>query len=211
MFRLSNIITALILGGVVLLMLGSLEAGSSSSYTCVLCRLYKVETTLYGFTHSTYDENECSLWYPRNIEPTHAHIWEPGTCRTLLNGLALPIGVGCSVGHYPIRLLDPSTQLKVYQHFKDRQAARTLFSGLTDAKTYNDRLEEDDPKGRLIVRSIQEWEIAGFPGNWDEWWGPWWDKHVAEHKEFLAWAHADSKLGFDEWKKRRGAASAPAK
>ena len=84
-FRLSNIIMALIVGGFLFLALGSIEAGSSLSYTCVLCRLGRVDTTLFGFKRSTYHENECSRWYPQNVEPSHTHIWERGTCMTLLN------------------------------------------------------------------------------------------------------------------------------
>ena len=60
---------------------------------------------------------------------------------TLLNALGQPMGVGCHPGHYPIRLLSPSTQMNVYQHIKDRQKAKELFGNLTDAKTHDDRLE----------------------------------------------------------------------
>jgi len=211
-FRLSNIIMALVVGGFLVLALGSIEAGSSLSYTCVLCRLGRVETNLFGLKHSTYHENECSQWYPQNIEPSHTHIWERGTCMTLLNALSQPMGVGCQPGHYPIRLLSPSTQMNVYRHLKDRQKAKELFSNLTDAKTHDDRLDEDDQsRGHLIVRSIEEWEAAGFPGTWDDWWTRWWEKHVAEHKEWLVWLHDDSGLNFWEWKERQKALSAPEK
>ena len=129
---------------------------------------------------------------------------------TILNALGQPIGVGCRPGHYPIRLLSPSTQLQVYQHFKDRQKAKELFANLTDAKTHNDRLDEhDQSKGHLIVRSIKEWEVAGFPGTWDDWWSQWWDNHVAEHNEWLVWLHADSGLNFWDWKTSQKASSAP--
>ena len=134
MFRLSNIIMALVVGGFLVLALGSIEAGSSLSYTCVLCRLGRVDTTLFGFKRSTYHENECSRWYPQNVEPSHTHIWERGTCRTLLNALAQPMGVGCQPGRYPILLLSPSTQMNVYQHIKDRQKAKELFGNLTMRK-----------------------------------------------------------------------------
>ncbi len=210
MFRLSNIIITLVGGGLLVLVLGSTEAGSSLSYTCVLCRLGRVETTLFGLKHSTYHENECSRWYPQHMEPSHAHIWERGTCMTLLNAFGQPMGVGCRPGHYPIRLLPPSTQMNVYQHIKDRQNAKGLFSNLTDAKTHDDRLDEqDESKGHLIVSSIAEWEAAGFPGTWDDWWNPWWDKHVAEHKEWLVWLHADSGLNFWDWKKSHNTVPAP--
>src|SRR5262249_3083599 len=160
-----------------------------------------VDTTLYGFKRSTYHENECSKWYPNNVEPTHTHIWERGTCARLLNGLGQGMGFGCAPGHYPIWLLDPSTQMHVYQHMQDRQKAKTLFGNLTDSKTHDDRLDEDESKGHLIVTSLSEWEGAGFPGTWDEWWNRWWDKHVAEHNEWLVWLHADSGLNFWDWKK----------
>jgi hypothetical protein len=201
MFRLSNVIMALIVGGLVFLALGSIEAGSSLSHTCVLCRLGRVDTTWFGLTRSTFHENECSRWYAANVEPNHTHIWERGTCETILNGLAQPVGVGCRPGHYPIRLLDPSTQMHAYQHFHDRQKAKDLFRNLTDAKTFDDRLEEDfQSKGHLIVRSMEEWEVAGFPGTWDDWWSRWWEKHVAEHNEWLVWLRSDSHMSFWDWK-----------
>ena len=53
MLRLWNIILALVASGLLFLALGSIEAGSSLSYTCVLCRLGRVDTTLFGFTRST--------------------------------------------------------------------------------------------------------------------------------------------------------------
>jgi hypothetical protein len=109
MLRLWRMMLTLGFAGFLILALGSYEAGSSLSYTCVLCRLGRVETTLFGFTRSTYHENECSRWYQKNVEPNHAHIWERGTCQTLLNAFAQPMGVGCNPGHYPIWLLSPST------------------------------------------------------------------------------------------------------
>ena len=68
---------------------------------------------------------------------------------------------------------------------------------------------DDDSKGHLIVRSIQEWEVAGFPGTWDDWWTPWWDQHVAEQKERMDWINSDSNTSFPEWKKRQKATSSP--
>ena len=114
MFRVRNIITAIVLGGFMFLVLGSIEAGTSMSYTCVLCRLGRIESTLFGVKTSTNHENECSRWYPQNVEPSHTHIWERGTCMTLLNALGQPMGVGCQPGQYPIRLLSSSTQMNVY-------------------------------------------------------------------------------------------------
>ncbi len=74
--RLWTMIVAAVLGVILVLALGSYEAGTSLSHTCVLCRLGRVDTTLFGLTHSTFYENECSRWYPANVELSHAHIWE---------------------------------------------------------------------------------------------------------------------------------------
>jgi hypothetical protein len=98
--------------------------------------------------------------------------------------------------------------LQVYQHFKDRQQAKELFTSLTDEKTRGDRLDEDEPEGHLIVRSMVDWESAGFPGTWDDWWNRWWNNHVAEHTEWLVWLHSDSHISFQEWKDRQKAAPA---
>ena len=209
MFRFWHIILAIVVGGFLVMALGSFEAGSSVSYTCVLCRLGRVDKTMFGLKSTSFYENECSRWYPKNVEPSHTHIWERGTCARMLNGFGQSMGFGCSPGRFPIWLLPPSTQMNVYQHFKDRQKAKELFSNLTDAKTHDDRLDEDDDsKGHLIVRSIGEWEVAGFPGTWDDWWNRWWDKHVAEQKERMDWIHSDSKTSFWEWKERQKAVSA---
>jgi hypothetical protein len=210
MLRLRNAILALVFGSLLVMALGFLEAGTSTNYTCLLCRLGRVDTTWFGLTHSTFHENECSHWYPENVEPSHVHLWEPGTCVTLLNGFAQPIGVGCRPGQYPIRLLYPSTQLHVYQHFQDLGKAKGLFSGLADERSHDDRLDEhDQSRGHLIVESNRECEAAGFPDTWDDWWGRWWDKHVAEHQEWLAWLHSDSHMSFWEWKDRQKAVPPP--
>jgi hypothetical protein len=172
--------------------------------TCVVCRLHRSDRTCLGLTRSTYSDNECSRWYAAHVEPQHAHTWERSTCVYESNLLGISMRVGCRPGRYPICLLDPSTQLGVYRHFKDPLEAKKLFEGLTDAKTYNDRLDEDDEdRGHLTVGAIREWESAGFPGTWGEWWSRFYAKHVEEHKEWLTWLHADSDLNFSDWQKQR--------
>jgi hypothetical protein len=94
--------------------------------------------------------------------------------------------------------------LRVYQHFKDPLEAKTLFANLTDEKTHNDRLdEEDDDRGHLTVDALEAWDAAGFPGTWDEWWARFYARHVEEHKEFWAWLHSDSHMHFQDWQKQR--------
>jgi hypothetical protein len=204
MARLGQVILGVVVVGILVGVLGSVEVGTRRSFTCVLCRLDRCDTMMFGVVRSSLYENECSRWYRANVEPSHAHVWEPGTCTTLLNVFGQPMGVGCRPGHYPIRLLPPATQMRVYQHISDRRNAKDLFANLTDAKTHDDRLDEhDESKGHLIVRAIEEWENAGFPDTWEAWWKRWWDKHVAEHKEWLVWLHSDSGLNFWDWQAQR--------
>lgn len=194
-----------VLGFVCLAVAGCVVPVSSRTQTCVICRKYRVDTTYAGIPWPRQYETECSRWYAAHVERQHDHIWEPGTC-TYYGSFFGVGGFGCSPGHYPIHLLPSDTQMQVYQHFKNPLEAKTLFANLTDAKTHNDRLdEEDDDKGHLIVEAIAAWEGAGFPGTWDEWWGRWYGKHVAEHKEYMEWLHAESKMSFGDWQKQRKA------
>jgi hypothetical protein len=172
--------------------------------TCVLCRAYRRQTTYAFMPVTSHEENQCSRWYAAHVEPRHAHVWERGTCVYESDLWGSPRSVACSSGHFPIWLLPPETQMAAYQHFQDPLEAKALFAGLTDARIHDDRLDEhDDDKGHLIVKAIEEWAAAGFPGTWQAWWDAWWAKHVAEHKEWLEWLHADSDLNFWDWQKKR--------
>ena len=179
--------------------------------TCLICRLTRVDTTSAKQTTTKYEENACNRWYAANVEPHHMHVWEVSTCTFGSNADGTPAFVACNPGHFAIWQLSPETQLAVYQHVKNPIEARDLFVSLADAKTYNDRLDEhDEDKGHLIVDALEEWEAAGFPGTWKEWWEPWYAKHVEEHKEYLKWLHSDSGLNFSDWQKHRKASQAPA-
>ena len=56
------------------------EAMTRESYTCLICRLTRVEKVSAQKTTTEYEENECSLWYAANVEPKHMHVWEASTC-----------------------------------------------------------------------------------------------------------------------------------
>ncbi len=100
--------------------------------------------------------------------------------------------------------LDPDTQLAVYQHFKNPIEARNLFAGLTDAKTYDDRLEEDlYSKGDLIVKAMEGWKEEGFPGTWESYWEKFYSQHKKEHGEWLTWLKSDSNMSFWDWKEKQ--------
>ncbi len=173
-------------------------------YTCAVCRLTRLDAKGLGLTYSTYYPNACSQWYPKHVEPVHSHIWEAGTCQYTRTLMGTPLSVSCSSGHYPIQLLPPSTQMRAYQHFKNPLLAKALFESLTDEKTLNDRLDEDDEdRGSLTVTALIKWEAAAFPGTWEEWWTKFYAKHVEEHKEWMTWVRSDSGTSFWEWQKQR--------
>ena len=90
------------IGSVVLLLLFAADAGSHSYSTCVLCRLNRNDRRFFGVTRSSYEENDCTRWYHAHVDTAHAHIRDPGSCTTLLNGIGIPIGVRCAAGYFPI-------------------------------------------------------------------------------------------------------------
>lgn len=188
---------------IVLLVLGSFISVARWSETCVVCRLTRAHASYGPFPITRHYENNCSRWYAANVEARHDHLWERGTCVYETNLYGLPRSVGCRPGHYPIWRLSPDIQMRVYQHFANPLEARTLFSNLTDAKTHDDRLDEDDEdKGQLTVRAMWEWEAANFPGVWPDWWARFYTNHVIERKDWREWLKSDSGLAFDEWRQR---------
>jgi hypothetical protein len=189
----------------VLLVLWVADAGSSSSSRCVLCRLERNETTLFGLTRARYAENDCSKWYRAHVESEHEHLWERGTCTAILNGLGVANAVRCRAGHFPILGLATSTQMRVYQHFGDLEKAKALFTGLTHERMGSEILDGNS-KGDWIVHSLEDWESAGFPGNWDVWWNRWWQNHQRECAERPASLQSDSAMNVSVWQKLKNAA-----
>lgn len=202
--RMPRKLSRIIALGVLALMIASSIRISRLSYTCVVCRLTRVDLSCLGLTHSGYYPNECSQWYSNHVESLHAHVWERGTCQYSSNLIGMSASVGCHSGHYPIWLLDPSTQMRAYQHFKDPLRARALFESLTDEKTHDDRLDEyDENRGHLMVSAIDEWQALGFPGTWDEWWAGFHARHVEEREKWLSTLQAGTRMDILDWQKLR--------
>lgn len=177
---------------------------SRLNHTCAICRQYRLDTTCFGMTRSTYSDTECSRWYAAEVEPVHAHVWQSSTCCYSSDLFGGARSVGCSPGRFTMMLLSPDTQLEVYQHFKDPLEAKKLFVSLADPKISEDRLDGDfRDRGHLTVDALQQWEAAGFPGTWDEWWTQFYAKHAEEHKEWLVWMNADSNMNFWDWRKQK--------
>ncbi|WP_406694611.1 hypothetical protein V5E97_26435 [Singulisphaera sp. Ch08] len=200
--RLTAVVVAVVV--IVLLVLGGFLPFTRRAKTCVICRLNRVDSTYGPLPISRLHETNCSRWYAAHVEPEHSHIWEHGTCLYESDLYGTWRAFSCRPGHYPIFMLPTETQMRVYQHFKNPLDAKTLFANLTDAKTYNNRLDQDDEdRGHLTVRAMSEWESAGFPGTWDDWWSRFYARHVSERKEFVEWINSDSKVGFGEWRRQR--------
>lgn len=89
---------------------------SHSSYTCVLCRSYRFDWKCLGVVIPSYAETDCSRWYAAHVEPSHAHLWERGTCVSETNLLGRPLRmdaaqVGSQSGGSIPTLNSPSTSI----------------------------------------------------------------------------------------------------
>ncbi len=203
MVSIRNLVLVIVGGLAALLCLASTQAGSRTTSTCVVCRLFRTETVFLGVRRQTDTASECSTWYREHVEPDHIHIWQRSSCTALLNGFGQRRGFACGRSG-SIFQLPPVVQVEIYQHFKDPMMAKEIFANLADEKTSRERLDEDDaPRGDLIVSSLFEWANAGFPVTWEDWWDRWWKLHVAEHEQILAWHISKDGLSFSAWKEKR--------
>jgi hypothetical protein len=172
-------IIGVVAAGLSALVLPAVEAGSRQFSTCVTCRLGRMDHTYLGLRWSGYSETTCSRWYAAQVGAKHAHAWEPYPCRRLTNLLGRGVGFACRRRTCPIWSLSPDSQLAFYQHAEDRPRAKALLLSLRDP-------EVDEPRpeggGDLIIRAIAAWEVAGYPGTWEGWWGRWCEDH-AEQRE----------------------------
>ncbi len=150
--------------GMLSLFVGSfLVSRTRQASTCVICRADREGWEYLGLRGGRESATDLSRWYAAHVEPAHAHLWEPSPCYYETNIWGSSLGSGCYVGRYPIWKLAPATQKAVYLHFRDPLEARTLFVGLATDGSH------DAQEGRRVVRSLGEWEAAGFPGHWEEW------------------------------------------
>lgn len=149
--------------GALALGLGFVLPCSRTTQTCVVCRAYRVEES-YAFIPRTREiPTECSGWYAKHVEPTHAHRWTRSTC-TRFGSLIGTGGFACGPLS-PICKFRPDFQLDVYRHMDPRDA-RELFLELADLP---------DPAGEwdeasLRLGALYGWADAGYPGRWADWW-----------------------------------------
>lgn len=188
-------------GFLALLAASNLPVRSELGHSCVICRLNRVDSTLFHFTRSAYQPTECSRWYAEHVEPSHAHAWGRWPCGRVENLLGGRMGFRCGFGH-PIHTLPSHSQMRVYQHFEDPLEAKRLFEGLA-ARPRDGRADERGVgHARNVVEALMVWETRGFPGNWDEWWAGFLAKPPEQRSDYAYWLISDPGIDFDEWRRR---------
>jgi hypothetical protein len=149
-------------------------------FTCVVCRLGRVDLTYFGAADSTFGENECSRWYREHVDPKHAHVWEEVASFNGYNLFGGPVyRVSNCRRSVSIRSISSSTQLAFYQHVEDPKKAAQFFKSLTDGTTIDDHAVHD--RKWLTMKAIEAWEAEGFPGAWEEWRSVYTSPHVPIH------------------------------
>ncbi len=187
-------------GFVVTAGLFNIEMGSRRHFACAVCRLGRHDLTFLGLTRSTYEANECSEYYRRNVEPTHAHRWANSGCSSLLNAWGQRIGFACGRSS-PIFRVPVGCQLAFYRHVEKPLEYKPLFLRLGDPEFCDVRLgPEAENQGDLLAHAICEWGFADFPGTWDGYWTLYYAKHVSDSQ---AWQAEGKQVRFREWKNGR--------
>ena len=148
--------------------------GSGRGYVCAMCRMHRGDRTFFGETRSDYHATEFSYWYSAYIEPQHEHMWEPEAKIAIYNlcGQLIDSGTGAS-RKIPIYSLTPSQHRRFLEHVTNIEALKTLFASIITKQAYDDDPMDDD-KGFVLVQAVLDWEKAGYPGTWDEWWARFW-------------------------------------
>jgi hypothetical protein len=152
--------------GLTAIFVGSaVPVSSMLRFTCVACRLDRVDSMYLGTTSSAFHETECSRWYREHVDPKHHHVWERGTCRTSYNIFGKPVAVACSARFSLAASLPPSTQLAFYRHVEAPKKIAPFFERLIEETSHDDRAGRD--RRRLAVEAIRAWEAEGFPRTWE--------------------------------------------
>jgi hypothetical protein len=134
---------------------------------CALCRIVRCDyKSVAGYGWSEFGINECSEWYPKNIESTHEHVWQRSPSSAGFNRNGKPIWVADSDRPGGLLLLTPAEQVAIYEHITNAVEAKRLFVEMrSDAETENyDR--------HLVVRSkahiLKDWSNSNFKRSWGE-------------------------------------------
>jgi hypothetical protein len=158
-----RVLTWFALAVLVLLMVNAVvtvPVGGRLRYTCVLCRLERVDTWRFGREASRIEETVCSKWYREHVEAEHEHVWDRHTCSPHLNVLGRPVGVSCHLRGHRIWLLRPEEQIGVYENLGDAEEAKALFLSLVDEEAIATH------RDREIAWVLKEWVESGFDGLW---------------------------------------------
>lgn len=158
--------------------------GFGRGYFCFMCRMGRGDRTFFGETRSVYYATEFSNWYSAHIEPQHAHLWEPEANIVIYNLFGRGIDGGSGAHRkIPIFSLSPYQHQRFLEHLTNIEALKTLIASIITKQTYDDDPLED-AKGFVVAQAMMEWEKAGYPGTWDDWWARCW-KYWKEKGKYL--------------------------
>jgi hypothetical protein len=155
------------------------------------------DAILLGSTRTTYHENDLSRWYASRIQPQHTHVWEPFSNVATRNVFGETIGGGTGrPASIPMRLLSASEHREFLEHVKDIRALEELFTSIHADEGRVDLDPAEEGKGFVIVNALREWQAAGYPGTWEDWWARWWD-------DWVSWMHSEGRNNFWQWRALR--------
>jgi hypothetical protein len=156
--------------------------GSGHQYICSMCQMGRGVRTFFARTRSVCHATEFSDWYSAHIEPQHEHLWEPRANIAIFNLFGQCIGGGTGASRkIPIYVLTPSQHQRFLEHVANIEALKTLFAGVITKQPYDGEPMEDG-KGFVVVQAILDWEKAGYPGAWDDWWAQYWEREKESWK-----------------------------
>ncbi len=121
---------------------------------------------------------------PARIEPWHEHLWEPDPNIADFNLFGQRIGGGTGAPRkFRIYDLTPSQHQRFLEHVANIKALKSLLASIINIK---DQITENEPgedgKGIVLVLAIVDWEKAGYPGTWDDWWARYWEREKESWK-----------------------------
>ncbi len=144
---------------VLFLMLMGVETGYYDRYTCVLCRVNRIDNVFLGrLWESSCTDTVCTPWYREHVEPSHEHVWVRGRAMALRNVFGWPVSViDRDESGKAIWWLSPEDQVAIYEHLPPEDRKR-IFLGMVEKTKVDNRYDY------VVMHSLREWKESGFVG-----------------------------------------------
>jgi hypothetical protein len=137
--------------------------GYHDHWTCALCRCGRTDYVyLDQMWRTELQENACSQWYSKNVEPDHDHVWVRARATALRDLYGNRFGAmdRDPVGR-TIWSLSSDDQLRIYQHFPNPRDAKSVFFELASPQA---KVKDTDYQ---ILNALLAWRDSGFAGSWN--------------------------------------------